>query len=108
MRRYLSPCALEPDPPGGEYELIRTVPKSCVHSIAVRGPRIFAKYLHGLGFMDDRELDLYFEYFHRMNRDLLHLDLILMLAVERVETLLSASPAGAPEESGIDAAFWPG
>src|SRR3990172_4926104 len=58
------------------HELIDTVPKSCVQDRTLyEDPEIFAKYLHGLGKMDDRELDLYFEYFHRLNRDLLHPDL---------------------------------
>jgi len=30
------------------------------------GLRIFAKYLHGLGHMTNKELDLYFEYFQRL------------------------------------------
>src|SRR5512136_3336284 len=71
------------------HELIRTVPKSCIQDRTLyEDPEVFAKYLHGLGFMDDRELDLYFEYFHRLNRDLQRPDLILMLGVEHVSTLL--------------------
>jgi deoxyadenosine/deoxycytidine kinase len=89
------------------HELIRTVPKSCVQDRSLyEDPEVFAKYLHGLGFMDDRELDLYFEYFNRLNRELLHPDLIVILTVDRVELLLERiRRRGRKEELGIDAAF---
>ena len=92
------------------HELIRTVSKSCIQDRTLyEDPEIFAKYLHGLGFMDDRELDLYFEYFHRLNRDLLHPDLILMLSVEHVSTLLERiRKRGRKEEGGIDTTFLAG
>jgi deoxyadenosine/deoxycytidine kinase len=89
------------------HELIRTVPKSCVQDRTLyEDPEVFAKYLHGLGFMDDRELDLYFEYFNRLNRELLHPDLILILTVDRVDLLLDRiRRRGRKEELSIDAAF---
>jgi len=92
------------------HELIRTVPKSCVQDRTLyEDPEIFAKYLHGLGFMDDRELDLYFEYFHRLNRELLHPDLIVMFEVDHVSTLLDRiRRRGRKEESGIDEVFLAG
>jgi deoxyadenosine/deoxycytidine kinase len=92
------------------HELIRTVPKSCVQDRTLyEDPEIFAKYLHGLGFLENRELDLYFEYFHRLNRDLKHPDLIVMLAVERVSTLLERiRRRGRQEEGGIDESFLSG
>lgn len=92
------------------HELIRTVPKSCIQDRTLyEDPEIFAKYLHGLGFMDNRELDLYFEYFNRLNRDIQHPDLILMLAVGQVDTLLKRiRKRGRKEERGIDAAFLTG
>lgn len=92
------------------HELIRTVPKSCIQDRTLyEDPEIFAKYLHGLGFMDNRELDLYFEYFNRLNRDVQHPDLILILTVDRVATLLQRiRKRGRKEEAGIDAAFLTG
>ncbi len=92
------------------HELIRTVPKSCIQDRTLyEDPEIFAKYLHGLGHMDNRELDLYFEYFDRLNRNIQHPDLILMLAVDKVETLLKRiRKRGRKEEKGIDAAFLAG
>ena len=92
------------------HELIKTVPKSCIQDRTLyEDPEIFAKYLHGLGFMDNRELDLYFEYFNRLNEELLHPDLILMLEVDHVQTLLQRIRLrGRKEESGIDEAFLAG
>ena len=89
------------------HELIRTVPKSCIQDRTLyEDPEIFAKYLHGLGYMNDRELNLYFEYFNRLNRDVQHPDLILILTVDRVEALLARiRKRGRKEEKGIDAAF---
>ena len=92
------------------HELIRTVPKSCIQDRTLyEDPEIFAKYLHGLGFMDNRELDLYFEYFNRLNRDVQHPDLIVILSVDRVETLLDRiRKRGRKEEKGIDGVFLSG
>ncbi len=92
------------------HELIKTVPKSCIQDRTLyEDPEIFAKYLHGLGFMDNRELDLYFEYFNRLNAELLHPDLILMLEVDHVQTLLQRIHLrGRKEESGIDESFLSG
>ena len=92
------------------HELIRTVPKSCIQDRTLyEDPEIFAKYLHGLGFMDNRELDLYFEYFNRLNRDVQHPDLIVILSVDRVEALLERiRKRGRKEEKGIDTAFLSG
>jgi deoxyadenosine/deoxycytidine kinase len=89
------------------HELIRRVPKSCIQDRTLyEDPEIFAKFLHGLGFMDNRELDLYFEYFNRLNRELLQPDLIVILEVDRVETLLERIQVrGREEESGIDPNF---
>jgi deoxyadenosine/deoxycytidine kinase len=92
------------------HELIQTVPKSCIQDRTLyEDPEIFAKYLHGLGHMDNRELDLYFEYFERLHRNVRPPDLILMLTVEKVDTLLKRiQKRGRKEERGIDAAFLSG
>jgi deoxyadenosine/deoxycytidine kinase len=92
------------------HELIKTVPKSCIQDRTLyEDPEIFAKYLHGLGFMDNRELDLYFEYFRRFDRDLLRPDLILILNVDHIQTLLNRIRIrGRKEEGGIDEAFLSG
>lgn len=92
------------------YESIHTSPASAVQDRTLyEDPEIFAKYLHGLGHMDHRELDLYFEYFARLSQPLKHPDLIIMLAVDRVDTLLRRIRArGRPEERGITAEFLAG
>jgi len=92
------------------HELIRKVPKSCIQDRTLyEDPEIFAKYLHGLGFMDNRELDLYFEYFNRLNAELKQPDLIVILEVPSVETLLERiSVRGREEEKAIDTAFLTG
>ncbi|KAA3661317.1 MAG: deoxynucleoside kinase [Calditrichaeota bacterium] len=92
------------------HELIETVPKSCIQDRTLyEDPEIFAKYLHGLGFMDNRELDLYFEYFQRLNRDMKAPDLVVMLTVDNVNTLLNRiRKRGRKEESGIDESFLSG
>jgi deoxyadenosine/deoxycytidine kinase len=89
------------------HELIRKVPKSCIQDRTLyEDPEIFAKYLHGLGNMDNRELDLYFEYFNRLNRDLLSPDLIVLLGVDDVNTLLNRIQVrGREEERNIDPSF---
>ena len=94
----------------GHHELIRKVPKNCIQDRTLyEDPEIFAKYLHGLGFMDNRELDLYFEYFHRLNGDLLRPDMIINLQVDQVDTLLDRIATRAREEErSIDRAFLSG
>lgn len=92
------------------HELIRKVPKSCIQDRTLyEDPEIFAKYLHGLGFMDNRELDLYFEYFNRLNMELSQPDLIVILEVDRVETLIKRIRVrGREEESAIEDSFLAG
>ena len=59
------------------HELIEKVPKSCIQDrTLIEDPEIFAKYLHGLGHMTDDELDLYFEYFQRLNKSIRHMDVL--------------------------------
>ena len=92
------------------HELIHTVPKSCIQDrTLLEDPEIFAKYLHGLGHMDDRELDLYLEYFQRLNRDLHQPDKIIYLQCNDTEVLLRRiRERGRKEEAGITPAFLDG
>jgi deoxyadenosine/deoxycytidine kinase len=92
------------------HELIRKVPKSCIQDRTLyEDPEIFAKYLHGLGHMDNRELDLYFDYFNRLNQELLRPNLIIFLGVDNVNTLLERIQVrGREEERNIDPAFLTG
>ncbi|MEZ4460405.1 MAG: hypothetical protein R3E66_11905 [bacterium] len=47
---------------------IERLPGGCVQDrTLIEDPEVFAKYLHGLGNMNDNELDLYFDYFKRFN-----------------------------------------
>ena len=92
------------------HELIHTVPKSCIQDrTLLEDPEIFAKYLHGLGHMDDRELDLYREYFGRLNRDLHQPDKVIYLQCNEPEVLLRRiRQRGRKEESGITPEFLTG
>ncbi len=92
------------------HELIETVIKSCVQDRSLyEDPEIFAKYLHGLGNMSDDELNLYFEYFERLNKKLIRPDLIIFLQVDDVKILLDRIRIrGRKEEQGITADFLKG
>lgn len=92
------------------HDLIRTVPKSCVQDrTLLEDPEIFAKYLHGLGHMDDRELDLYFEYFHKLNRGVKQPDKVVVLDVGTVDVLQNRiRNRGRAEEQGIREDFLEG
>ncbi len=89
------------------HELIATVPKSCVQDRTLyEDPEIFAKYLHGLGHMTGEELDLYFEYFERLTRNIHKPDLVVMLEGADENTLLERiRRRGRKEEQGIDPDF---
>jgi len=89
------------------HELIATVDKSCIQDrTLLEDPEVFAKYLHGLGHMNDKELDLYFDYFHRLNRDLKQPDKVICLTVPDIEVLLARiRKRGRVEEQGIDQDF---
>ncbi len=89
------------------HELIRKVKKSCIQDRTLyEDPEIFAKYLHGLGHMDRRELDLYFDYFERLNRDLIRPDLIVLLEVSDIAVLLERiRQRGREEERELDPSF---
>ncbi len=72
----------------------------------IEDPEIFAKYLHGLGHMRDEELDLYFDYFDRFNRELDQPDKIILLHTPQVTELMRRiADRGREEESGIGAEF---
>jgi deoxyadenosine/deoxycytidine kinase len=89
------------------HELIRTVQKSCIQDRTLyEDPEIFAKYLHGLGHMTDKELELYLEYFTRLNRDLQKPDKVIFLSVRSADLLLSRiRQRGRVEERGIGEEF---
>jgi deoxyadenosine/deoxycytidine kinase len=89
------------------HELIHTVGKSCVQDRTLyEDPEIFAKYLHGLGHMDNRELELYYEYFDRLNANLPRPDHVIYFSVPDVEVLLGRiQTRGRKEESGIGQDF---
>ena len=92
------------------HELIFTVPKSCVQDRSLyEDPEIFAKYLHGLGNMNDNELNLYFEYFERLKKKLHIPDLIVYLRVDNTDVLLKRiRKRGRKEEMGIKKYFLEG
>jgi deoxyadenosine/deoxycytidine kinase len=89
------------------HELIHTVNKSCVQDRTLyEDPEIFAKYLHGLGYMDNRELELYYEYFDRLNAGLPKPDKIICFDVSDINVVLKRiRERGRAEEKGITADF---
>jgi deoxyadenosine/deoxycytidine kinase len=89
------------------HELIHTVPKSCIQDRTLyEDPEIFAKYLHGLGNMTDSELELYFEYFKRLSKNVAHPDKVICFDVPDVNVLLKRiQKRGREEEKGIAQQF---
>jgi deoxyadenosine/deoxycytidine kinase len=56
--------------------------------------------------MTDAELDLYFDYFKRLSKDIAHPDKVICFDVPRVDVLLKRIKSrGRDEEKGIQAAF---
>jgi deoxyadenosine/deoxycytidine kinase len=92
------------------HELIETVPKSCIQDrTLLEDPEIFAKYLHGLGHMTDDELQLYLEYFERLNRGVRQPDKIIYLQCQDVDVLLRRiEKRGRREEQGLAREFLAG
>ena len=86
---------------------IDKIPEPCVQDrTLIEDPEVFAKYLHGLGHMTDTELDLYFDYFQRFNRNIRQPDRVILLHTPDVEVLLRRiSQRGREEERGITADF---
>jgi deoxyadenosine/deoxycytidine kinase len=89
------------------HELITRAEASCVQDrTLLEDPEVFAKYLHGLGHMEDRELDLYFEYFHRLHSDLQKPDKVIHFHVADTDTLLDRIRArGREAERSISEKF---
>jgi deoxyadenosine/deoxycytidine kinase len=92
------------------HELIHKVTKSCIQDRTLyEDPEVFAKYLHGLGNMNNNELDLYFEYFGRLNQGLHKPDKVICFMVPHVDTLLQRiRMRGRAEEGGIALPFLEG
>ena len=86
---------------------IAQIPVSCVQDrTLIEDPEVFAKYLHGLGHMTDTELDLYFDYFQRFNRQIRQPDRIILLHTPDVQELLRRiADRGREEERGITPEF---
>lgn len=89
------------------HELIHTVKKSCVQDRTLyEDPEIFAKYLHGLGHMSDGELELYFEYFQRLSKNISAPDKVICFDVPDIDVLLARiKKRGREEEKGMQSQF---
>ena len=92
------------------HEIIDRVPKSCIQDrTLIEDPEIFAKYLHGLGHMTDDELDLYFEYFERLNRGIHQPNKIICFQCSDVNVLMNRiRKRGREEEQAIAPSFLEG
>lgn len=92
------------------HEIIETLPKSCIQDrTLLEDPEIFAKYLHGLGHMTDNELQLYQEYFDRLNRGIQQPSKVIYLQCNDLDTLLRRiATRGRREEKSIDPEFLAG
>lgn len=91
-------------------EDIAKMPRSCVQDRTLHeDPEIFAKYLHGLGNMTDNELDLYFDYFHRLSHDTVQPDLVVHMNVGNIDNLMARiHERGREEEKNMSRDFLAG
>lgn len=92
------------------HHLISSVGKSCIQDrTLLEDPEIFAKYLHGLGNMTDQELDLYFDYYRRLTREIRQPDKIIYLHAPDTDLLLDRiRMRGREEERAIPRSFLEG
>lgn len=89
------------------HEIIDTVPKDCIQDrTLLEDPEIFAKYLHGLGHMTDDELQLYMEYFRRLNQGVRQPSKVICFQCSDLDVLLQRiHKRGRKEEQGIGVDF---
>jgi deoxyadenosine/deoxycytidine kinase len=91
------------------HELISRVNDSCIQDRTLyEDPEVFAKYLHGLGHMEGRELELYFEYFERLHRELHRPDKVICFTANIDKLLQRIHSRGRAEEQNINASFLEG
>lgn len=91
------------------HELIGRVNDSCIQDRTLyEDPEVFAKYLHGLGHMEARELELYFEYFERLHRALHRPDKVICFTAGIDKLLQRIYARGRAEEQNIDVRFLEG
>jgi len=92
------------------HEVISRVQGSCIQDRTLyEDPEIFAKYLHGLGNLQDRELELYFEYFDRLVHKLHKPDKVICLVVPEADVLMGRIQERAREaEDSITRGFLEG
>ncbi len=92
------------------HEIIDQVPKDCIQDrTLIEDPEIFAKYLHGLGHMTNDELNLYMEYFGRLNEGVRQPDKVICFECTDVEVLLGRiQKRGRKEEQSIGVDFLKG
>ena len=87
--------------------LVETTDRGCIQDrTLLEDPEVFAKYLHGLGNMTDRELELYLDYCRMLVPSTRQPDAIIHLDCGPVDTLLARiAERGRPEERGIQRQF---
>jgi len=83
---------------------------SCVQDRTLtEDPEVFARYLHGLGNLDSRELNLYLEYFDLISKRAPKPDKVILLSVPDENVLLERIKSrGRPEELSMPVEFLAG